>query len=124
LSISKERPVSDPVQLRTARPAPDCVVLSVAGEVDLVTAPDIETAVTRELDGGATLLVVDLSGVTFFGSLGLAVLIRTGADAEERAAALRLVPNKLVLRTMELTATGELFALYPTVEAAVSGPSE
>ncbi len=116
--------MSDPVQLRTARPAPDCVVLSVAGEVDLVTAPDIETAVTRELDGGATLLVVDLSGVTFFGSLGLAVLIRTGADAEERAAALRLVPNKLVLRTMELTATGELFALYPTVEAAVSGPSE
>jgi anti-sigma B factor antagonist len=115
--------VSDPVQLRTVRPAPDCVVLSVAGEVDLVTAPDIETALIRELDGGATRIVVDLSGVTFFGSLGLAVLIRTVTGAEERSVELRLVANQLALRTMELTSTAEVFSLYPSVEAAVGAPS-
>jgi anti-sigma B factor antagonist len=115
--------VSDPVQLRTARPAPDCVVLSVAGEIDLVTAPDLESALVRELSSGAGRLVVDLSGVTFFGSLGLAVLIRTVEATPARPVELRLVVNRVVLRTMELTSTVDLFALYPGVDAAVGAPS-
>ncbi len=115
--------MSDPVQLRTARPAPDCVVLSVAGEVDLVTAPDLEAALDRQLTDGLTRVVLDLSGVTFFGSLGLAVLIRSVDSAQDHSVQLRLVANRLVLRTMELTSMTELFAFFPTVEAAVGAPS-
>lgn len=113
----------DPVQLRTARPVPDCVVLSVSGEVDLVTAPDLEAAVARELTAAPARLVLDLSGVTFFGSLGLAALIRGMQLAAEHGVRLVLVTNRLVLRTMELTTTEDLFETYATLEAAVSAPS-
>ena len=78
--------MSDPVQVRIARPAPDVVVLAVFGEIDIVTAPDLDAAVARALAAPVRHLVVDLSGVTFFGSLGLATLIRT-ADARRAARA-------------------------------------
>lgn len=113
--------MSEPVQLHTARPAPDCVVLSVLGEIDLVTAPDLETAVIEHLDGTAC-LVLDLSGVSFFGSLGLATLIRASSLAEARGVRLALVPGKLVTRTMDLTKTAEVFSLYGSVDEAI-GPA-
>jgi anti-anti-sigma factor len=112
--------VSDPVQLSTARPAPDCVVLTVTGEVDLATAPDLEEALLRELTSAPARLILDLSGVTFFGSLGLAALIRAGSTADEHGVHLVLVPGRLVRRTMELTQTDRMFSTYVTVAAAVS----
>ena len=115
--------MSDPVQLRTARPAPDCVVLFVLGEVDLVTAPELELAISRELAAAPARLVLDLSGVTFFGSLGLAALIRGTELAAAHEVRLVLVTNRFVRRTMELTTTEELFETYETLEAAVSAPS-
>lgn len=111
--------MSDPVQLRTARPAPDVVVLAVFGEIDIATAPDLEEAVTRALAAPVAHLVVDLSGVTFFGSPGLATLIRTADAVEGRGLRLTLVAGQLALRTMALTKTTDLFTLRDSVEAAL-----
>jgi anti-sigma B factor antagonist len=110
--------VPDPVQLRTDRPAPNCVVLSVLGEIDLVTVPGLEAAIAEHV-AAAPCLVLDLSGVTFFGSLGLAALIRGMTMAEERGNRLLLVVGVRVRRTMELTKTTELFILYNSVEEAL-----
>lgn len=113
--------MSDPVQLRTTRPAPGCVVLYVAGELDLVTAPDLEAELVRQLADAPAQLVLELSGVAFFGSLGLAAIIRARELAAERGVRLAVVLNRLVRRTMELTGTLELFAVYESLDAAVGG---
>lgn len=111
----------DPVQLRTDRPAPNCVVLSVLGEIDLVTVPGLETAIAEHV-AAAPCLVLDLSGVTFFGSLGLAALMRGMSLADERGTRLMLVIGARVRRTMELTRTAELFTVHNSVaEALQSG---
>ncbi|HEX6360776.1 STAS domain-containing protein [Actinophytocola sp.] len=110
--------MSDPVQLRTDRPAPNCVVLSVVGEIDLVTAPGLETAIAEHV-AVAPYLVIDLSEVTFFGSLGLAALMRAMNQAEERGTRLLLVAGQRVLRTMDLTKTAELFSVYDSVDEAL-----
>ncbi len=110
--------MSDPVQLSTVRPAPDCVVLSVHGEIDLLTAPDLQAAVAEHLET-AECLVVDLTGVSFFGSLGLATLIRAADRAAERGVRLALVAGPLVTRTMELTKTVEMFSFFASVDDAV-----
>jgi anti-anti-sigma factor len=113
--------VPDPVQLRTDRPAPNCVVLSVLGEIDLVTVPGLETAIAEHV-AAAPCLVLDLSGVTFFGSLGLAALMRGMSLADERGTRLMLVIGARVRRTMELTRTAELFTVHNSVaEALQSG---
>ena len=110
--------MSDPVQLRTERPVPNCVVLSVVGEVDLVTVPGLDAAIAEHV-AAAPCLVLDLSGVTFFGSLGLAALMRAMTLADERDTRLLLVAGWRVLRTMELTRTAELFTVYESVKEAL-----
>lgn len=108
----------DQVQLRTDRPAPNCVVLSVLGEIDLVTVPGLEAAIAEHV-AAAPCLVLDLSGVTFFGSLGLAALMRGMTLAEERGTRLLLVIGIRVRRTMELTKTTEFFTVHDSVEEAL-----
>jgi anti-sigma B factor antagonist len=110
--------VTDPVQLRTTRPVPDRVVLSVLGEIDLVTVPGLEAAIAEHV-AAAPCLVLDLSGVTFFGSLGVAALMRATTLAEERGTRLLVVVADRVRRTMEVTKTASLFTVYGSVEEAL-----
>lgn len=110
--------VSNPVELRTDRPAPNCVVLSVLGEIDLVTVSGLETAIAEHV-AAAPCLVIDLSGVTFFGSIGVAAIMRAMTLAEDRSTTLRLVAGPRVLRTMEVTKTVELFTFHDSVEDAL-----
>jgi anti-anti-sigma factor len=110
--------VTDPVELRTTRPVPDRVVLSVFGEIDLVTVSNLEAAIAEHV-AAAPCLVLDLSGVTFFGSLGLAALMRGTQLAEERGTRLLIVAGVRVRRTMQLTTTAELFTVHDSVEDAL-----
>lgn len=110
--------MSTPVQLRTSRPTPNCVVLAVLGEIDLVTVPGLEAAISEHV-AAAPCLVIDLSDVTFFGSLGLAAVMRAITLAEERGTQLMLVTGDRVRRTMELTQTQDLFTMLNSVEDAL-----
>ena len=49
--------------------------LSVRGELDIRSAPDLRSWLTRVLDDGAGQVVIDLSGVEFMDSSGLGVLV-------------------------------------------------
>jgi anti-anti-sigma factor len=111
--------VSNPVELRTERPAPNCVVLSVLGEIDLVTVPGLEAAIAEHV-AAAPCLVIDLSEVSFFGSLGLSALLRATTLAADRGTRLLLVTGQRVRRTMEVTQTAELFVMHDSVEDALN----
>lgn len=111
--------VSNPVELRTDRPAPNCVVLSVLGEIDLVTVPGLESAIAEHV-AAAPCLVIDLSGVTFFGSIGIAAIMRAMTQAEGRGTRLRIVAGARVLRTLEVTKTAEFFTLHDSVDQALT----
>ena len=95
-----------------------CVV-SVAGEVDLYTAPDLAQAL--ELNGSAGgRVVVDMSKCTFIDSTGLGVLIE--AHGRLGAEALSIVADSLeVLRAFELTRLDRQFVLHRTLDSALNG---
>ena len=117
------RPTVDAPPLRTSitLPQPGTVVLDVRGEIDTLTAPPLEQALrdlltTQEADR----LVVDLSGVTFLASSGLAVLIRAAHRAAERGLRLRLVTaSRAVRRPLQITGSEQLFDMYEDVSVAV-----
>jgi len=94
-------------------------VLSVLGEIDLVTVPGLEAAIAEHV-AAAPCLVIDLSSVTFFGSIGLAAIMRAMTLAGDRGTKLRLVAGPRVLRTMAVTKTTELFTVHDTVQDALS----
>lgn len=91
----------------------DAVVLTVAGEIDMLTAPDLQTALLAALaDTTCRQLVLDLSAVSFLSSAGLSVLVVVREDARARGVGFRLAgldDNRAVRRSLELTQVLELF---------------
>src|SRR6478609_5839986 len=55
-------------------------ILSVRGDVDALTAPELTQAIVAALDNGPSTVIVDLSDVAFLASAGMSVLV----EAHER----------------------------------------
>lgn len=97
---------------------PSGPVLSVRGEIDTVTAPELQDAVAGALPGARPALVVDLSGVTFLSSAGLSVLVQAHQQAGEAGREVRIVTNANTARVFALTGLTETVRLFDSVEAA------
>jgi anti-sigma B factor antagonist len=118
LSGSAGEPDGDLGVVVTTHEPDSAVVLTVTGEVDLLTARRLRESIQRALDGQPPTLVVDLTNVPFFGSSGLGVLVEFRSAALERTA-IRVVAADPALRPLQLTGLTSLFAVYPTLEDAL-----
>jgi anti-sigma B factor antagonist len=80
----------------------ECV--AVLGELDIFTAPSLQDAVLGMEDAKPTLLVIDLTGVSFIDSTGLSVLLTASERAREQGRRLVVVrPPLPALRVFTLT---------------------
>lgn len=96
-------------------------VLAVSGEIDMVTAPELEQAVERALTSGPSTLVVDLAQVTFLASAGLAVLVRSHKRAGQ-ATSLRIVADNVhTQRPLQLMGLDQELSTYASRDEALSG---
>ncbi len=99
----------------------DVAVVSVVGELDLVTAPRLQEHITDLLDRGRSRLVFDLTLVSFCDSTGLATSIHAKSNCDEAGGCVRLAaPQRDVLRILEVCGLSEVLRTYPTVEQAVN----
>jgi anti-sigma B factor antagonist len=106
--------------LTVAEHGPDARVVTVVGEVDTLTAPELATVLTAQLIA-ARLVVVDLDGVQFFGSAGLSVLFEANEFATEKDRVLRLVcHSQIVDRVLETTGLWQQFTLAENVRDALT----
>ncbi|MFD4676118.1 STAS domain-containing protein [Lentzea sp. NPDC058450] len=97
----------------------DVVVLRAEGEVDSYTAELLRDKLSEAYGAGVP-IVLDLSGVEFFASIGLSVLVEYHQRGEERGTALRLVsPRGSVLRALKATTLNETLDLYVDLDAAL-----
>ncbi|AYF78846.1 anti-sigma factor antagonist [Nocardia yunnanensis] len=97
----------------------EATVLTVAGDVDLATAPALENALDAALAGRPTALVVDLSAVSFLASAGMAVLV----GAHKRAGDTRIAvvaDGPATSRQLKVTSLDQVFSLHPTLEEALA----
>src|SRR5688572_10106543 len=95
-------------------------VLTVVGEVDLDTAGTLADEVSTALGDGATHLVVDLGGVTFFDSSGIKVLVSTRKRTQQSGQGLSLVAvPRVVMRVLTVTALDTAFAIHDSVDDVV-----
>ena len=102
----------DALTLTTRTGRDGTVTVSVAGEVDTFTAPTLRSAVDAALERRPPALVLDLRGVRFLGSAGLALLVETQKSADARGLALRLIATtRPVTRPLEVTELLPLFTI-------------
>jgi anti-sigma B factor antagonist len=95
-------------------------VVAIAGEIDLVTAAGLDETLQAELEAQPALLVLDLTAVDFFTSVGLTAVALAQRGAEERGVALRVVADsRRVLRPLQITGMDRTLALYPSRAAAL-----
>ncbi|ASO21881.1 Anti-sigma-B factor antagonist [Actinoalloteichus hoggarensis] len=95
--------------------------LSVTGEVDLSTAPELErdlgTAITAD---GAESVIVDVAGVSFMDSAGLRVLVGGLRQAEEHDVRLTVEnPQSQLRKIIEITGLADVLGLGA---ASAGGP--
>jgi anti-sigma B factor antagonist len=122
-SIRRGGDADDQISLSTARPASGQVVITVGGEVDMLTSPQLRSAVLDQFqpDSGVELVVLDLDGVTFLGTSGLAVLIEVREAAHAAGVELRLACTaRRVLRPLTIAGLIPLFDIHDTIDQALA----
>ena len=110
-----------------SRRAGAAMVVTVAGEVDMFTAPRVAEAVGRALaDPAVDVIVVDLTEVGFLDHAGLDALVDAHRAAERQREPLRVVVdhNRPVVRPLEITGLERVLALYYDVAEALAESSE
>ncbi|MER5261742.1 STAS domain-containing protein [Actinosynnema sp. NPDC002837] len=104
------------LDIRVTR-AGDVLVIGVAGEVDIDTTPEVRAAVLSGLAERPSALVLDLSGVSFFSSAGLSLLLETRARVDTLAV---VATARAVLRPIQLTSLGSLLTVFGSVDEALA----
>ncbi|MFB9725006.1 STAS domain-containing protein [Haloechinothrix salitolerans] len=109
----------------------DSVVVEAQGAVDVSTAEDLERRLRSALvaSRGRRKLVLDLARVTFFGTIGLQLLIWADQECRERGVTLWVIASeRAVLRPIEvagLTGRFHITSSMPSVnEYAVAEQSQ
>ena len=111
---------SDVLDLQVTEHGPHARVVTVGGEIDALTAPELGALLTAQL-AAALLVVVDLERVRFLGSAGLSVLVAANELASQENRCLWLVfPRQgMVNQALEVTDLSERFNVAETVSAAL-----
>jgi anti-sigma B factor antagonist len=107
--------------IKTEQLAGDTYVISLAGEVDLYTAPEFKQQLLEVIGEGAKDVIVDFSGTTFIDSTTLGVLVGGVKRLRSSDGQLSLVcSDRNITKIFEITGLDRVFSIYPTRDEAVA----
>jgi anti-sigma B factor antagonist len=96
-------------------------VISLAGEVDLYTAPEFKQQLLDVIGNGATKVVVDFSNTTFIDSTTLGVLVGGVKRLRSQDGRLSLVcSDRNITKIFEITGLDRVFTIHPTRDEALA----
>lgn len=102
-------------------PGPGYLVVSVAGEIDTVTASQFREQLASVITCGARRVVVDLARVTFMDSAGIGVLTATHRVLAVQQGSLAVVsPSPAVRRVLSLSGLDQVILVTSSVPDAAA----
>ena len=100
----------------------DAHVVTVAGEIDLFTAPEFKQRISEPIDAGRSTVIVDLTATTFIDSSSLGVLIGAHRRLKLRGGTLVVVcDNEAIVKTFRITGLDGVFTLVRSLDDALDG---
>lgn len=96
------------------------VVLAVAGEVDMLSAPQLAEAIHTALVAKPAALIIDLTKVEFLASAGLSVLVNGQAEAVPPTKFAVVADGPATSRPIKLMGIDSLLSLHRTLDNALS----
>jgi anti-sigma B factor antagonist len=107
--------------IKTEQLGDDAYVISLAGEVDLYTAPEFKQQLLEVIGQGGREVIVDFSDTTFIDSTTLGVLVGGVKRLRTNEGQLALVcSDRNITKIFEITGLDRVFTIYPTREEAIS----
>jgi anti-sigma B factor antagonist len=107
--------------IKTEELGDDSYVISLAGEVDLYTAPEFKQQLLEVISQGGKHVIVDFTSTTFIDSTTLGVLVGGVKRLRTNDGQLSLVcSDRNITKIFEITGLDRVFPIYATREAAVS----
>jgi|SRR5947209_17029527 len=95
-------------------------VVSVRGELDLASAPQLKWTLVDLAAAGRDRLVIDLTQLDFIDSTALGVLVSARRSAGPEAAMAIASTRPVVLHILEVTGLDASFDIFPTVATALA----
>lgn len=118
--VRMNEPAELPLSISVDQVRSGLAVLRLEGDLDMLTAPALHERLVTLLDGGCRGLLLDLDGVGFLGSAGLAQLAWVKDEAGKSGTRVGLVAGtRVVLRPLEVTGLATMFRIYESVESAL-----
>jgi anti-sigma B factor antagonist len=107
--------------IQTEQLSEDAFVISLAGEVDLYTAPEFKQQLLEVVGQGATHVIVDFTNTTFIDSTTLGVLVGGVKRLRGNDGQLAIVcSDRNITKIFEITGLDRVFSIYPTRDEAVA----
>ena len=102
----------------------DVIILTVEGEVNMTTSPELRNYFLELIKTGHSRLVVDFTKMAYLDSSGLATLVECHQNVNEKKGKLSLVnvPEK-IKNLFSLTKLDKVFVIFPSIDSAVSSYS-
>src|SRR5437016_4480797 len=95
-------------------------IISLAGEVDLYTAPEFKQKLLDVIGQGAKQVVVDFTDTTFIDSTTLGVLVGGVKRLRTNDGQLSLIcSDRNITKIFEITGLDRVFTIYPTRSEAL-----
>ncbi|WNV89046.1 STAS domain-containing protein [Umezawaea sp. Da 62-37] len=99
-------------------------VVTLVGEIDANSTGPVRLRVFDAFDADPSAVVLDLTGVEFFGSTGIAVVLAAAQRADRRGVRFAVVANqRCVLRPLRVTGVTAHVAVHPDVDSALAALS-
>ncbi len=101
-------------------------VVSVQGELDLSTAPELDTQLEDAISSGDASLLIDLSACEFIDSTGIALIVRAwqrldrGAEGDGKGRVVICSYNDQVRRVLEITGLELSIPIHGTRDEALA----
>lgn len=116
--------LADPTPFEVGKHQVDqAVVLTVSGEVDMLSSPMLAEAIQTALAAKPAALIVDLSKVGFLASAGMTVLVTTQAELQPPAKFAVVADGSATSRPIKLMGIDSVLSLYPSLNDALSALS-
>jgi anti-sigma B factor antagonist len=108
------------MQIDVTEPRAGVAVLRLDGRLDMVSAPQLRTAITEVVDAGRSRVVADLAAVGFMDSSGLGALIAGLKKARQEGGDLRVTGvTQQVATVLALTNLDRVLRAHESVEEAL-----
>jgi anti-sigma B factor antagonist len=98
-------------------------LMRLKGDVDMNTSPDVRNGLGEVFkQAGSKALVINLSGVRYMDSSGIATLVEAMQNCMKKGMKLRLVELSPSVRDVfELARLASIFEIFPSVNEATAG---